>query len=317
MFGGGNGNGGSGNGNGFQMAMEPSQEMTDSDRVISNWRPESGMRPQGQAPQQGHFAPAQFQNQAPAQQFQPQQGQPGLQFQVQPNGQTYTQSPQQQMVAMSPQQLTQLAQSIGRVAAPPQPTQPRMTEEEFRRTTGYPTVNQQHVGQLWGDTATEQTRMTAFQQLMDQVVKHIYQVNGMALQNVQNTWETKFTNELSPLQEMVRQQHSSALADHVVQSYPVLQTYQHVVPQVIASLRAQGYRPTDGQEAIRTVAAQAEQFIRGLIPQFSLQPQQQVQQAQSRSAMPQMASMIQGGQNGASQARQGGNKPAWASVFGD
>lgn len=264
-----------------------------------------------QQPSFGHQAP-QFQGQQQGQ-FQ----QPG--FQQAPGFQQQQQQPQ--TIRIDPNDMRQLAQTLQ-----PQPQQRAFNLQEFRQQTGYPQIDASVYNGIFDPNLPVDQRVKNFGSIIESVVNHTLNVYGMASKAQEQQLETrfgKFDTELNPIREQMRETHINGLRDQVNESFPSLKQMGNVTRQAIDILRSQGFKPQNTQHAIQAVSSVAENLVKNVVPQFSLQ--QVVQQGgqgsqggaqQSRGGMPQMATMITapggGAQGGGGQQQQ---KRSWDGIF--
>lgn len=223
---------------------------------------------------------------------------------------------QQQQQQQQPQLTAEQWAMLQQQAAPQQQQQqPQMTQEQVDEMLKVYHPNEALVEALFGDAATPETRLNAFQEMVRGIVGHVTTVMGHS-----NTlMRDELSQQFSPALEMVEEQKMSDFSSALQAAYPALKGQDAVIRQVTANLKAQGYAPTDPLEAGRTVAGQVEQFIRTVNPQFSLANGAQSQQGQQTN-MPTMAGGMSagggGGAAGAANAGAGGQKKqGWQSVF--
>lgn len=334
MFGGGGGGGG-GNGdgidgfgansNGYQATFQDKSngvghvaEVGETDRSIKDFRPLP--QPQ-QQPQQGFQHRNGFQ---PPQQEQPshRQNQGGVNQNGQPNGFQQGQGgdmrPLPQQFQLDPRSIQELSNAVRQPQG--QQQQPQLSDQEFRQRTFYPTVGQEFANTVLGSVATPQ-QVSALQVFADGIIKHVQTVNELALRGWSQQYDQRLESGFAPLQRMQQEQVQAQLQTAIETSYPSLTQFKQVIPQAVSILKAQGYRAQgDPQAVIAQVASTAEQIIRSVQPQFSLQTQQQSPNGSGFQGggrnMPQMNPMMGNGGAGSSGGGQGATpNKSWQGLF--
>jgi hypothetical protein len=206
-------------------------------------------------------------------------------------------------VALTPEQWMQIQQM--QQQSQPQ-AQPELTEEQLNEQLKVYQPNEGLVDQLFGDNASQETRLNAFNEMVSGIVTHLTTVMGYSNQIMAQDMQQQF----SPALDMVREQKDTQFVSNLEASYPALKGQGAAVRQVMQTLRAQGYVAQSAQEAQQTVATQVEQLMRSVNPNFSLSSQARTPNP-GNGSMPRMAPQGAGGGGGAGPGGGGKDKPSW------
>ena len=205
---------------------------------------------------------------------------------------------QQAQPGFTAEQVTQMMAAMPQAQQQPVQQQQPLTQEQIDEQLRVYRANEQLVEQLFGEGATVDGRVAAFQSMVDGIVQHLSTVMGYSNQMTMQDLEQRF----APLEQMREAQREIGFNNDLVEAYPALKGKEQAVAMVVDNLRANGYQNDDYDAVLRTVASGVEQVLRQGNAQFSLQQAQQQQSPQK----PKMAGGLNGGGSG-------GQAPAQAS----
>lgn len=191
-----------------------------------------------------------------------------------------------------------------------QPAQePQLTQAEIDARLKVFRPDLRMAQRLFGEDANQE-HVDVLQEMTNGIVEHLSTVMGYANQSMRQ----EFTQTYNPALELVREQKRTEFTSQLTSAYPSLRGKEIAVRRVIDDLQARGYKPTDGNEAARVVAAEVESLIRTADPTFSLA--QQPAQRQQTVRMPSLASGSGGG-GGSTSGSSNGKKPqkSWEGLF--
>lgn len=195
-----------------------------------------------------------------------------------------------------------IARGLGKAGVTPPAKQPKVTEEEFRKTAGWKSVTPEEVTELFNPDTTPERK----QQLLNDMLTGAQNYATNVARGLHLDVSGRFDTYAQQQQEVARQGAVQIEVGNVVTRYPALKAYQKHLPQIFESLRATGYRPTTSDEGQRKFASYAMQTIRQFVPNFSLQSQK------AASARPMARSINNGGAPGVGK---GSKKPAWRGIW--
>lgn len=207
--------------------------------------------------------------------------------------------PEDQMIPLSA--VLKMQQSFQQPQqAPVQQQAPQLTKEEMEERLKVFRANEKHVERLLNSDSREE-QVAVLNEIVNGIVTHLTTVSGYSNQILLD----QLSKQYAPALEMVREREMSNFTKDIQRAYPALKGYDPVIAQTIQFLKAQGYKPANGEEALRTVAGQVEALLKTANPQFSLARRPKRQQSPT-NGMPRMAS-LSGGVRGAAGGSRGGS----------
>lgn len=246
------------------------------------------------------------------------------------DGQQQQQDGQQQQLAqqaaqqgITPDQLKQILSQFAPQQQPQQAPQRQFTQEDFNRAMNVVQITPDRLAQFGLPSTPEAAQ--AFQSLVGDIVKQAVTMNAYQLENRMQ----QVHQQLTPVQQMVREQKEQQLKGEFLQKYPDMKGYEPLLETVQTQLQNEGYKPTATnpneakKEVFDAVYGRAKQLLQqlpGLQQQQGQQQQQQggqqpPQQQQQRQAANKMSTVSAGGQGG-SGGQGGGKKTTAQQIFG-
>jgi len=217
--------------------------------------------------------------------------------------------PEDQMIPLSAVLKMQQSFAPQHQPAPAQQQAPvQLTKEEMEERLKVFRANEKHVQRLL-NSEDPADQVAAINEIVNGIVTHLTTVSGYSNQIMLD----QLSKQYAPALELVREREMSNFTKDITKAYPALKGYDPVIAQTIQFLKAQGFRPANGEEALRVVAGQVEALVKTANPQFSLARRPQRQQKQPTGGMPRMASLSggsRGSAGGAGRQNNGGQKKA-------
>lgn len=210
-----------------------------------------------------------------------------------------------------------LAQSLRSVMPQPQTQQtqmPTMTDEEFRKATGYYAVSKQDIEEQYGQPPEGadaekwySVRQSAMQRQLDGMSQHTLKV-------VKHMMDYQMQQQLAPYQALLSQQKQDSTKRYVSEiaaGNDGLKGREFLVEQAITVLQKANYQPQGEAKDREAILKTAEAIGKRFDPNFSLRAQNSASNGQrARGNMP-------GAMNGAGggAGSHGGKKNEVASLF--
>lgn len=194
------------------------------------------------------------------------------------------------------------ARGLAKVGVVPPTKQPKVTEEDFRKTAGWKSATPEEVTELFNPDTTPERKLKLLNDMLTGAQTYATNVARGLHHDVSSRFDTYAQQQ----QEVARQGAVQVEVGNAVTRYPALKAYQKHLPQIFESLRATGYRPKTADEGQRMFASYAMKTIRQFVPNFSLQSQK------AASSRPMAKSINNGGTPGVSKQ---GKKPAWRGIW--
>ncbi len=187
-----------------------------------------------------------------------------------------------------------------------QPVQ--LTQEQIDERLKVVKVDQQLADAFFGEGATPE-QIKVLQGFADMIVTHVDTKSALIHQATLQDVNSRY----SPIVEQMEKQKIATFQTELANVYPALKGREALVGQVIQHMKARGFQAATGEEAARAVAAQTEQLIKTIDPNFTLAVQ--AEQRQQQTQMPTMAGMSAGAGGTASAGGTTKGQPAWRGVF--
>ena len=220
--------------------------------------------------------------------------------------------------ALTPETIKSIVEASVRGALPQQPAQPaaqpkQMTQEEFNRHYGLPTVDAATYEAILGTGPDKPERAQALQSLLHQSTRAAV----LMAQELVNNHLQSLRGELGPVFEAHRAQREAAIANKFFTKFPEFKGEEALINEIKDAFIARKASFASEDEAFAAVATQARQIIaRFRQPAANGQPAGGTQTNKGGSGQPPARTMTPSSQGGRGGTGAATSKPIAEQIFG-